>query len=251
MEEIKRIKILDVSVDMVEMAQAVEKLKILLNGKGTSLIVTPNSEIIVNAGKDKGLAEIIESADLIIPDGIGLVYASRIIGQPFKERVTGIDFLGRAFEVMGMEGRSVYLLGSHPGEGNSPSTAELAALKIKAEFPGIIIAGTHHGYFSMETEEEIVEKINNSGSDFLCVALGSPKQEKFIAKYRSKLRVKVAIGVGGSLDVWAGTVKRAPKFYRKYGLEWLYRFVKEPSRYRRIVALPEFMIKVLVEKWRQ
>lgn len=250
LERTKRIKILDVSVDMVEMDQALDILKILLKEESCSLIVTPNSEIIVNAGKDKELADIIESADLIIPDGIGLVYASRLIGQPFKERVTGIDFLSRAFEVMAAEGKSVYLLGSLPGKDGDQSTAKLAAMKIKETFPGIIIAGTHHGYFSKESEKDIVEDINKSKVDFLCVALGSPKQEKFIASHRKNLNVKVAIGVGGSLDVFAGTMKRAPEFYRKHGLEWLYRFVKEPSRYKRLFALPEFMIKVLIKRLR-
>lgn len=251
MERIERIKILDVPVDMVEMDQAVDRLKILLQGKNCSLIVTPNSEIIVNAGKDKELAGIIQSADLIIPDGIGLVYASRLIGQPFKERVTGIDFLGRAFGLLAAKKKRVYLLGSRPGEGGHMSTAELAALEIKESYPGIIICGTHHGYFSMDAEEELVKEINESGADFLCVALGSPKQEKFMARHRDKLQAKVAIGVGGSLDVWAGRVKRAPEFYRKYGLEWFYRFLKEPTRYRRLVALPEFMIKVVIQKWRR
>lgn len=250
MSETNRIRILNVPLDMVDMEGALERFRGLLLSPGCSLIVTPNSEIVVNAGNDKTLAEIIESADLVIPDGIGLVYASRLMGYPLKERVTGIDFLSRAFEVLAEEGKSVYLLGSRPGDGENSSTAELAALKIRESFPGLRIAGTHHGYFTAGDEEGMVEEINSSGADFLCVALGSPKQEKFMSDHKEQLNVKAAIGVGGSLDVWAGTVKRAPEFYRKHGLEWLYRFAREPARYKRLAALPVFMIKVLLSRGR-
>lgn len=243
-----RMKILGVSLDMVDMNGAVETFKGLIGEEKCSLIVTPNSEIVVNAGKDPELMNIINSADLVIPDGIGLVYASKILGSPLKERVTGIDFLGRAFEILSGEGKSVFLLGSSPGENGTQGTAELAADKIKEAYQGIEIAGTHHGYFSAAEEEKIVDLIRESRADFLCVALGSPKQEKFMYNHRDKLGVKAAIGVGGSLDVWAGTVKRAPLFYQKHGLEWLYRFIKEPSRYKRMIALPKFMIKVMLSK---
>lgn len=232
------------------MEGALERFRALLLSPGCSLIVTPNSEIVVNAGKDIVLAGIIESADLVIPDGIGLVYASRIMGFPLEERVTGIDFLSRAFEELERESKSVFLLGSRPGDNGKPSTAELAAQRIAREFPGLRIAGTHHGYFTAGDEDGIVEEINNSGADFLCVALGSPKQEKFMSRHKEGLNVKAAIGVGGSLDVWAGTVKRAPEFYRKHGLEWLYRFAREPARYKRLIALPVFMIKVLLSRGR-
>ncbi len=248
MNEVRRVNILDVPVDMIDMEQAAGRLEELMQAPGCSLIVTPNSEIVVNAGKDPELLEIIRSADLIIPDGIGLVYASRILGFPFKERVTGIDFLSRTLDLLAKEKKSVYLLGSRPGEDGSASTAELAALKMKEAFPDIQIAGAHHGYFNEEEEQSLVEDIRNAGADFLCVALGSPKQEKFMARYRKDLGVKAAIGVGGSLDVWAGTVKRAPEFYQKHGLEWLYRFARQPARYKRLAALPKFIIKVLLSK---
>lgn len=243
-----KIRILNVPLDMVDMKEALEIFRDLMLTSGCSLIVTPNSEIVVSADKDKELAAIIESADLVIPDGIGLVYASRLMGLPLKERVTGIDFLSHAFQALASEGKSVFLLGSRPRDKENPSTAELAAVNIGESFPGLRIAGTHHGYFTSEDEKGIVEQINSSGADFLCVALGSPKQEKFMFRHKERLNAKAAIGVGGSLDVWAGTVKRAPEFYRKHGLEWLYRFAKEPARYRRLGALPVFMIKVLMSK---
>lgn len=243
-----RISILGVPVDMVGMSQAVEIFEKLMNSDSCGIIVTPNSEIIVNAEKDNELRDIIISADLVIPDGIGLVYASRILGYPLKERVTGIDFLYLILDWLEKNGKSVYLLGSKPGNSVNPGVAELAASKMKEAFPDLKISGTHHGYFSPDDEQQLVDEINGSGADFLCVALGAPKQEKFIAKYKSSLKVKAAIGVGGSLDVWAGTVRRAPEFYRKHGLEWLYRFIRQPSRYRRIAALPLFMFKVLMSR---
>lgn len=248
LNEAKRIEILNVPVDMIDMEMAAERLAELMKTPGCSLIVTPNSEIIVNAGKDPELMEIIRSADLVIPDGIGLVYASRLLGNPLKERVTGIDFLNWVLDLLEKEGKSIYLLGSRPEAEGSLSVAEIAAYRMIEAFPGLKVAGTHHGYYKEEEEQDIVKDINSSGADFLCVALGSPKQEKFIARYREELGVKAAIGVGGSLDVWAGTVKRAPEFYRKHGLEWAYRFAQQPSRYKRIIALPKFMIKVLLSR---
>lgn len=244
----KRTRILNVPVDMVDEREAMDIFRELMNSGECSLIVTPNSEIIVNASTDPELKSIIEQADLIIPDGIGLVYASKIMGVPLKQRVTGIDFLETIIGYLEETGQSIFFLGSKPGTANSPGVADMAAEKIKEKYQGLKVAGVHHGYFKEADEADIVKAINDSGADFLCVALGSPKQEKLIARYRKELKVKAAIGVGGSLDVWAGTLKRAPEFYRNHGLEWLYRLIQQPSRYKRMAALPLFMIKVVVSK---
>lgn len=245
-----RIQILGIPVDMVDFTAAMSTFEALMGEPGCSLVVTPNSEILVNATKDAELKEIIESADLVIPDGIGLVYASKIMGVPLKERVTGIDFLGNILTYLEKTGQSIYLLGSKPGQEGEPSVAQLAADKMKEKHPNLAIAGTHHGYFAEGDEQAILQEINASGADFLCVALGSPKQERFIRKHQDALGAKAAIGVGGSLDVWAGTLKRAPAFYRNHGLEWLYRFIQQPSRYKRMAALPLFIIKVVISKIR-
>lgn len=246
MQDKKRINILDIPIDTVNMSEALEKFKELMSNDGCDLIVTPNSEIVMNAQKDSELRSLIEKAALIIPDGIGLVYASKIVGAPLSERVTGIDFLGRALAHLQDTGQSVYLLGSKPASAERESIAALAARNMQEAYPRLAIAGTHDGYFKEADEAALVDEINNSGAEFLVVALGAPKQEKFIYKYREQLKnVKAGIGVGGSLDVWAGAVKRAPEFYQKYGLEWLYRFIKEPTRIKRVMQLPLFMIKVL------
>lgn len=246
----KRTRILNVPVDMVDSREAMDIFTELMKTSDCSLIVTPNSEIIVNASREPELKTIIENADLIIPDGIGLVYASRIMGVPLSERVTGIDFLEGILGYLEETGQSIFFLGSKPGDAENRGIAELAAERMKEKFPHLKVAGTHHGYFKEIDEENIVKEINESGADFLCVALGSPKQEKFVSRWRRVLAVKGAIGVGGSLDVWAGTLKRAPEFYRSHGLEWLYRLIQEPSRYKRMAALPLFMIKVVVSRYR-
>ncbi len=242
MAQNNRVKILGVPVDMVDKDQAMSAFCDSFAQEGLTMVVTPNSEIVQNASRDDELKALIESADLIIPDGIGLVYASKIIGCPLKERVTGIDFLESIIGYLDANGKSVYFFGSKPG------VADAAAENIRKKYPGLIIAGTHHGYFKQEEEPRIVEEINASGADFLCVALGAPKQERFISDYRQTLNVKGAIGVGGSLDVWSGNLKRAPEFYRKHGLEWLYRLIQEPGRYKRMLALPVFMMRVVLSR---
>lgn len=235
----ERISIMGVPVDMVNYEEAMDRFRDFVEKDGVSLIVTPNSEIVVNAGKNEALMDAIKQAELVIPDGVGLVYASKILGHPLQERVTGIDFLGRALEYLAQTGKTAYLFGSKPG------IADKAAARMEEAIPGLKIAGTHHGYFKEDEEEEILREINEAAPDLLCVALGSPKQELFVLKYKDRLKAKAAIGVGGSLDVWSGDLKRAPEFYRKHGLEWLYRFIQEPSRYKRMAALPLFMLKVI------
>lgn len=234
-----RLEILGIPVDKVTMNEAIDILERLLKDDECSLIVTPNSEIIYNAyKKDAELANIIRNAELVIPDGAGLVYASKVLGSPFEERVTGIDFLGEALKILAKDNKSIYIFGAAPG------VADKAAQEMKKAHPGLVIAGARNGYFKEDEEEAIVQDINSSGADLLCVALGSPKQEKFIQKYKSKLNVKAAVGVGGSLDVWAGEVSRAPEFFQNHGLEWLYRLAKEPKRIKRMAALPLFVLRV-------
>ncbi len=238
-----------IPIDMVDRKEAMDIFKELISRDGTDMIVTPNSEIVMSAVNDRRLSELIKSASLVIPDGIGLVYASKIMGTPLKERVTGVDLLNDILEYLEQTGKGVFLLGSKPGTAEGPSVAELAGENMQIRYPALKIMGTHHGYFTEKDEPEIVKEINDSGAEFLCVALGSPKQEKFIFDHRHEFNhVKAAIGVGGSLDVWAGTAKRAPRFYRDHGLEWLYRLMQEPWRYKRMAKLPVFMGKIIITK---
>lgn len=241
-EKNKKIDILGIPVDDVTLGDALSVFENLLRGDRMTLIATPNSEILMRASGDSALKDILRRAELVIPDGIGLLYASKILGRPLRERVTGIDFSWNALKLSAQLGCRVYFLGGKPG------IAEKAAENMKLQIPGLQIAGTRHGYFTEEEIPSIIEKINGSGADFICVALGFPRQEQFIDAHRDLLHAKVGIGIGGSLDIWSGTLKRAPAFYRNNGLEWLYRLKQQPSRIRRISVLPLFLLKVAAQK---
>ena len=237
------VKILGVRVDKITKAQALEEFQKLLEGDRCELIVTPNAEIVEKASKTPQLRRIInEEAAIVTPDGVGLIYASKLKGDPIQEKVAGIDFAHSAIELCAKLGRSVYLLGSKPG------VAEAAAANLEKEIPGLKIAGFRDGYFREDEEPSVVAEINASGADFLCVALGSPKQEYFVIKHRDALKVKAAAGLGGSLDIWSGQLNRAPKFYIDHGLEWLYRMIQEPKRLKRLPALPVFLIKAAIRR---
>ena len=237
------VKILGVRVDKITKAQALEEFQKLLEGDRCELIVTPNAEIVEKASKTPQLRRIInEEAAIVTPDGVGLIYASKLKGDPIQEKVAGIDFAHSAIELCAKLGRSVYLLGSKPG------VAEAAAANLEKEIPGLKIAGFRDGYFREDEEPSVVAEINASGADFLCVALGSPKQEYFVIKHRDALKVKAAAGLGGSLDIWSGQLNRAPKFYIDHGLEWLYRMIQEPKRLKRLPALPIFLIKAAIRR---
>ena len=237
------VKILGVRVDKITKAQALEEFQKLLEGDRCELIVTPNAEIVEKASKTPQLRRIInEEAAIVTPDGVGLIYASKLKGDPIQEKVAGIDFARSAIELCAQLGRSVYLLGSKPG------VAEAAAANLEKEIPGLKIAGFRDGYFKDEEESEVVAEINASGADFLCVALGSPKQEYFVIRHRDALKVQAAAGLGGSLDIWSGQLNRAPQFYIDHGLEWLYRMIQEPKRLKRLPALPIFLIKAAIRR---
>lgn len=233
------VNILGVKVNKLTMDEAVGKAVELLQQDGLSKIYTPNSEIILYASENPEFTDVLNSADMIIPDGIGVVYGSKILGSPLSERVAGYDLVCRLFTTMAQMGKSVYLLGAKPG------VAEAAAENLEKKYPGLVIAGTHDGYF--KDDSEVIESINNAAPDFLMVCLGFPKQEKWIYDNADKLNARLAIGAGGCLDVFAGTVQRAPEFYCNHGIEWLYRLVKQPSRFMRMLALPKFGLKVLLK----
>ena len=236
-----KVNILGVWVDMVNIPRAVDKIMQFFDDDGLHKVYTQNSEIIMAAYKDDNFRDILNDAELLTADGIGVVYASKILGKPITERAAGYDILCEVLERIKGTSRSVFLFGGKPG------VAELAEEKLKERFPGIVIAGTRNGYFKPEEEEDIVSQINSSGAELLLVCLGAPKQELWINKYKDKLNVKVAMGVGGSLDVFAGTALRAPDFYCKHGLEWFYRLMKQPSRAGRMLALPKFGFTVLIK----
>lgn len=235
----KRLNILGVGVDTYNMKEATQFLMSAVDTEGMTSVFTPNSEIILHAYKNPDYRDVLNRAGLITPDGIGVVYASKILGRPMSERVSGFDLACELLKKSAPLGKTLYLFGGKPG------VAERAAEKIKKLYPGIVILGVSDGYFDEEKEKKIIEDINQKKPDILFVCLGFPKQERWIDAH-SDLNVHVAMGIGGSLDVFAGEVKRAPEFYQKHGLEWFYRLIKQPSRFVRMLALPKFGFTVLL-----
>jgi len=236
------VEVLGVKIDKISLDEAFEKAKILLKEDGVSMIFTPNPEIIMRASEDEEFKKILNSADICTPDGIGVVYAAKILKNPVKERVPGFELSNMLMKSVSKTGEKVFLFGSKPG------IAERAKENIEKLYPGIVIVGTRDGYFKKEDEASIINQINKSGAKLLYVCLGAPKQEKWIYENREKLNVNLCLGVGGTLDVLAGEAKRAPKLFLKLNLEWLYRIASNPSRWGRFFALPKFMLKVLKER---
>lgn len=239
---VKSVKIFGVRFDNVDAEEANKQFIALMGGDKLGMIYTPNTEIIMKAQDDPEFKAILNEGDLVIPDGIGVVLASKIHHLGLTERVPGIELMTMMLEYCNRTGKSIYLFGGQP------KVAELAAIKIKETYPNLKIAGTRDGFFESNQELHILDEINEKKPDILFVALGAPKQEKWINKYKKTINAKVAMGVGGALDVWAGTVKRAPVFFQKTGLEWFYRLLKQPTRIMRMMSLPKFMIKVILTK---
>lgn len=234
--------------DNVTMDEAASIAADLINSDGLDYIFTPNSEIVQACIDSPDLYDAVNSASLIIPDGIGVVYASKILRRPLKEKVAGFDLSKRVLKYAAENGKKVFFFGSSPAKDDVPAVCDIAAEKIKDLYPGIDICGTRHGYFSPEDTDGIIGEINSSGADILFVCLGAPKQEKWIYENRDKLKVSLAMGLGGSLDVYAGTVKRAPDIFIKLNLEWFYRLIKQPSRIGRMMNLPRFLFGTIFYK---
>jgi N-acetylglucosaminyldiphosphoundecaprenol N-acetyl-beta-D-mannosaminyltransferase len=238
------IKILDVPIDDLVMDEAVKKIGSFLNEEKVHTVFTPNPEILMLANQNRDFKEVLVKADLVVPDGIGVVIASRILKtKSLKERVAGYDLVQNTMKEGVKRGYRYYFLGAKPG------VAKKAAENMRVEHPGIEIVGIRDGYFKEEEIPSIIEEINESKANILLVALGAPRQEAFIEKYKGQFStVRVAIGVGGSLDGMAGIVKRAPKIYQNLGLEWFYRLVRQPTRFKRMLILPQFLLKILLER---
>ncbi len=239
--DVQSVKILGVRIDKVNTEEAYDNFLSLFNEANCSAIYTPNPEIIMKATEDEELRRAISDAGLVIPDGIGVIYASKIQKLGLEERVPGIEFMERILTFCNNSGRSIFLLGG------KPDVAKKAGEEIVKKFPKIEVKGYQDGYFADNEELKIIDKINEVKPDILFVAMGAPKQEKWINKHKKILNTRIAMGVGGSLDVWAGYAKRAPKLFIDLNLEWLYRIMTNPSRIGRALLLPKFMIAVFLE----
>lgn len=238
-----RIDVLGVGFDNLTRQEAIKTAVQLIEKHSSSYMVTPNPEIVMAAWENPELMSAVEKADMVIPDGIGVVKAAKILGTPLRERLPGIEIGEAILKYLSDNGKSVFLLGAKPG------VAELAARNMSVRFPGLNICGTNDGYF--KEDAPVVAKINAVKPDFLLVCLGAPKQELWMAQNADKLDVGLMAGLGGSLDVFAGTVERAPKKWQDMNLEWLYRCIKEPWRFKRIAKLPLFIIKAWLKRLRK
>ena len=234
-----KLNVLGVRIDDVTVNSAADRIFEMLKEPRQHAVFTPNSEMVYAAFKDDKFCDILNSADMLTPDGIGIVYASKILKRPLAERAGGYDVACNVIDRIAGSGERLYLFGGKPG------VSEKAAENLKNKYPFINIVGTHNGYFSPDEESGIIDSINESEADILFVCLGSPMQEKWIYKNRERLSCRIMMGIGGSLDVFAGVAERAPVGWQKSGFEWLYRLIKEPKRFWRMLALPKFAITVL------
>ena len=230
-----KIEVLGVAFDDVTMEQAAELGGKMLQEDRFHYVVTPNPEFILAAEKDESFRAVLNAADLVIPDGIGVIYSAKILGTPLSERVPGIEFSAKMLEKLNEMGGRLFLLGAKPG------VAEKAGENICAQYPNIVLCGTQDGYF--KDEEEVILKVAAAKPDLVFVCLGAPKQEKWMARWGRHTGARMAIGLGGVLDVYAGNVERAPEAWQKLGMEWAYRLKKEPKRIGRMAKLPLVLVK--------
>jgi N-acetylglucosaminyldiphosphoundecaprenol N-acetyl-beta-D-mannosaminyltransferase len=240
----EKASILEVNIDRVNMEQSIQRVMNFLEDKNNQVVFTPNSEIIMMTEQNPSYKKVINAADLLVPDGIGVILASKIIGKPLEERVAGFDLLTHVLHKLEKKTR-IYLLGGKPG------VAQKAGEKMMQMNKNILICGCRDGYDQMEEEEEkILEEIQQSGAECLLVALGAPRQEEWIDRHKSKLNTHLCMGVGGSLDIFAGASKRAPDIFIRFGLEWFYRLLRQPWRFIRMLSLPKFIMVVMVRKYK-
>lgn len=236
-----RVPILGIPVDRVSMDEALERIEGFLHEDRPHMVVTADSSGIVAAQTDPDFRRILLNADLVTPDSVGILWAAKRKGAPIAGRVSGIDLLDALCRRSADRGIRIFLLGSSPG------VAEMAAERLRLRHPGCRIVGTRHGYFPPESDEVVAREIAQLEPDIAFVAMGIPRQEKFIAATLPILGARVAMGVGGSLDVFSGRVRRAPKLFQALRLEWLWRLILNPRKYQKVLSLPRFVWMV----WRR
>jgi len=232
------IQLLGVKVHRIGMPEALDAIRSFIASGKPHQVVTADSSMIVLGQRDEEFRALVNAADLVTPDSSGILLGARLLGTPLKERVSGVDLSREICAMAAEDGFSVYLLGSAPG------VAESAAERLESAFPGLRIAGTHDGYFGPSEDGEVAAEIRASGAKALLVGMGIPRQEKWIRDHLSELGVCVAMGVGGTLDVLSGKVKRAPVWMQRHGLEWLYRLARNPRKISKVAMLPRFLLLV-------
>lgn len=241
-----RIEFLNTNIDNLTINESLYMIDELITRKTPSYVVTPNVDHIVKLEKDKEFQEVYKNANLILTDGMPLIWISKLKGNPIKEKVSGSDLFPKVCELAAKKNYSVFLLGAAEG------IAQLAAENLRKKYSGLNIVGTYSPNYGFENNEieinKIIELVNSTKPDILAVGLGAPKQEKFIYKYKEQLNVPISLGIGASIDFEAGNFKRAPKWMQKSGLEWFYRLCKEPKRmFRRYLIDDIKIIKIFLK----
>ena len=234
-------KILSVNISNLSEREILKVIDARIKKRKRTVIYTPNTQILLSANRSRAETALLNSASINIPDGTGLVLASRLLGGSIKERIGGIDLGSALLSLAQKRGYRVYLLGAKQG------VAQKANRNLLLKYPKLKICGTHHGYFGKSKKEnkKILKAIKKAKADMVFVCMGYPAQEKWIFENSPMLPdVSLCIGLGGSLDVWSGNSKRAPIPFRLLGLEWLYRTIKEPHRIRIFIDIPTFLFKV-------
>jgi N-acetylglucosaminyldiphosphoundecaprenol N-acetyl-beta-D-mannosaminyltransferase len=235
----ERVEILGIGVDPVTMSEALARITEFVSEGVPRMVVTADSSGIVAAQSDVRWRDILLKADLVTPDSAGVVWASRRLGTPIRDRVSGVDLVCEIADISSRKGWRLYFLGASRG------VAERAADQLRMKFPGVNVVGCHDGFFPASDEGAVVAEIRSAHADIVLVAMGIPKQEKFIAEHLYEMGASVAMGVGGSFDVISGGVKRAPKLVQRMRMEWLWRLACDPSKWRKNLALPVFWWKVM------
>ena len=237
-----QVNILGIRVDAITMAEALNQVETFICERQPRLVATANAEMVMLAQEDQLLSGILNSADLVLADGAGVVWAAKRLGTGVPERVAGFDLTQELLARAAISGYRIFWLGAAPG------IAETAAQNASQRYPGLITVGIHDGYFASE-DRTIIQMVRETRPDILLCALGVPKQEKWLREHLAQLQVPVSIGIGGTFDVMAGKAKRAPVWMQRAGLEWSYRLIRQPSRLIRMLALPKFALRVLLASW--
>lgn len=240
---IPTVNILGIPIHQLNREELFQRLRERREAGLITWLVTANAELIVRAGDNPTLARALHGADLLVADGYGVIWAARALGNPLPERLPGVEIAEEMIKWAAETGLKVYFLGAEPG------VAEEAIARLQSKYPGLSVVGYHHGYFAKHEEQGVTEEIHNLRPDLLLVALGAPRQELWLAEHNSHLGVSLAVGVGGSFDIWAGRAKRAPAWFSNRGLEWFYRLITQPWRAKRMLALPQFVYRVVKTKW--
>lgn len=237
-KEHKKVDVLGVQVDCLNLHETDERVEEMVASGAPHFVATADTAGIAQAQDDPDLMSLYAQADLVTPDSMGVVWALRRRGIK-QARITGVDLVTRMLELGSRKGWTFYFLGAAPG------VAQLAKQKVEERFPGVKILGARDGFFGLDEDESVAKEIAKLNPDFLFVAMGIPRQEKFILKTKEIIRARVAIGVGGTLDVLSGTVKRAPVFIQKIKLEWLWRTLSNPKKLGKAMNLPRFVMAEL------